>query len=168
MKRPILSAQSRFAVLVLRRLRPPAAALGAPSKSAPVMQQSLTSNRQIDTQTTTINGIQRRLRQIHQQSRILKVGGTVCLVLSVVAFITGATLMILDFDGNDDEYYMEDGIVKTRMGMFDYGVIVIGVAVVLTVFSAIFWGLLCFLPASSMASLQAVIAASASTVGLQR
>lgn len=52
--------------------------------------------------------------------------------------------------------------------MFDYGVIVIGVAVVLTVFSAIFWGLLCFLPASSMASLQAVIAASASTVGLQR
>lgn len=81
----------------------------------PVMRQSLTSNRQVDTQTTTISGIQRRLRQIHHQSRILKVGGTVCLVLSVVAFITGATLMILDFDGNDDEYYMEDGVVKTRM-----------------------------------------------------
>ncbi|KAH9279389.1 hypothetical protein ECG_07902 [Echinococcus granulosus] len=130
------------------------------------MRASLTSSRQVDTQTTTVSGIQRRLRQIHYQSRVLKVGGTVCLLLSVAAFITGAALMILDFDGNDDEYYVENGIVKTRMGMFDYGVIVIGVAVVLIVFSAIFWGLLCFLPASSMASLQAVIAASASTLGL--
>ncbi len=39
----------------------------------------------------------------------------VCLVLSIICFIIGVTLMILDFDGNDDEYYQEDGVVKTRM-----------------------------------------------------
>nr|CDS32915.1 hypothetical protein HmN_000474700 [Hymenolepis microstoma] len=60
-------------------------------------------------------GIQRRLQQIQTQNKRLKAGGTVCLVLSVVAFITGATLMVLDFDGNDDEYYIEDGDIKTRM-----------------------------------------------------
>ncbi|VUZ52890.1 unnamed protein product, partial [Hymenolepis diminuta] len=111
-------------------------------------------------------GIQKRLQQIQTQNKILKVGGTVCLVLSVGAFITGATLMVLDFDGNDDEYYIEDGDIKTRMGMFDYGVIVIGVALMLSVFAVVFWGLLCFLPASNMASLQAAITASASTLEL--
>ncbi|VDN97446.1 unnamed protein product [Rodentolepis nana] len=112
----------------------------------------------------TSAGIQRRLQQIQTQNKRLKAGGTVCLVLSMVAFITGATLMVLDFDGNDDEYYIEDGDIKTRMGMFDYGVITIGVALMLSVFAAIFWGLLCFLPASNMASLQAAITARASTV----
>ncbi|VDD76071.1 unnamed protein product [Mesocestoides corti] len=112
--------------------------------------------------------IQKRIRQINFQSRMLKICGMVCLTLSVAAFTTGVTLMILDFDGNDDEYYMEDGVMKTRMGMFDYGVIILGVAVVLTVCAAIFWGLLCFLPAASMASLQAAIAASVSTVGGDR
>ena len=62
-----------------------------------------------------VDSIQRRLRQIHQQSKILKVCGTVCLALSIVSFISGASLMVLDFDGNDDEYYMDDGVVKTRM-----------------------------------------------------
>nr|CDS32914.1 expressed protein [Hymenolepis microstoma] len=52
--------------------------------------------------------------------------------------------------------------------MFDYGVIVIGVALMLSVFAAIFWGLLCFLPASNMASLQAAITAHASTLELQQ
>ncbi len=46
--------------------------------------------------------------------------------------------------------------------MFDYGVIILGVAVVFTIFSAIFWGLLCFLP--SAATLQTAFAASMSTV----
>lgn len=66
-------------------------------------------------QFVTPAGIQRRLQQIHKQNKILKIGGTICLVLSVMAFITGATLMVLDFDGNDDEYYIEDGDIKTKM-----------------------------------------------------
>ncbi len=77
--------------------------------------ESQISAQQATLANTTSQLIQKRIRRIHVQNCALRICGMVCLVLSIICFIIGVTLMILDFDGNDDEYYQEDGVVKTRM-----------------------------------------------------
>lgn len=80
-----------------------------------------TINATVSSATQPMQLLYLRIRRLQQLNRILRLCGMVCLALSIVCFIAGVTLMILDFDGNDDEYIQEDGIIKTRMCVLSVG-----------------------------------------------
>nr|VZI13081.1 unnamed protein product [Spirometra erinaceieuropaei] len=86
------------------------------------------------------------LRRVLFIIRLVRFLGFTFCAIATAGFAVGVIFMALDFDGTDEEYYEEEGEMKTRMGLFDYGVISLGLAVIFTILSAVLFGLVYFCP----------------------